>query len=55
MNKYSISCFCSSGVVEYWEKKNIRCMGSIVNLSAEKLYYREALGIAYLTDTVVSD
>lgn len=42
----------TSEVVEYWESKNIRCIASIVNLYVEKLYYKKALGIAYLTDTV---
>lgn len=41
-------------IVEHWERKNVRCVAAIVNLSAEKLYYENGLGIPYLTDSVVS-
>lgn len=42
-------------VVENWERKHVRCIAAVVNLSTEKLYYANALGIAYLTDTVMNE
>ncbi|XP_065215627.1 glycerophosphodiester phosphodiesterase 1-like [Planococcus citri] len=41
-------------IVEDWDRKNVRCIVGIVNLSMEKTYYANALGVPFLTDTLLN-